>query len=775
MVPVSVVFLQLLTTRLSDLVDLLGDEWPRFRERLLETATTKLTDSRIANAIVKNALPGPAQDLVRQLMQDASAKAGAPFPAGETPNARVDAPAKRRTRGPVRKGGPRKVRPVGTESHAAASALIDKLTGVGGAPNSRGILELRDGGSSGPQVPVDGGNVLIQATGGAVKTVGDDPSATSEPAAQMSDRREITVTGHATGGEAVTHFDPGKVYTLQFRVGAPVPGNLASGDVAIEQIPEQGLKTYWVVTSANVEFLSEKATCKVEKVGGTWRAEFPLLIPDGGPSATQELSVMGPLTAGNLLVTIYAVAENRARDLYREVTVSLAGKPGISSDETCKLPQYTNLRTLHEWTTPPEHIQVTINNGNVDVSTKRFRTELYEFSEPFNPTVASLKGAIENVRTALDRLRDRQESYLNAIDDADMSARIQISPWQPYEKSNGWQPLPDNADAAHKTSFEQVQKSVEWRALATDAYNLFNTCFEQGTRLRTLVEKLLPGSRIDFHWIERGSAWVSHVPWALMYMDPVDVTGQALPDPERFFGFHFRIGSRCWRSNNGSVALGAPDQVHTMNLLYWGRKPTDPVAVEAEWQAREFAASASAKLIPDPASEGRKQQIVLALDQPQPSPVVLIYFYCHCSVGDGAQPCLRFGDTSNLEDRLDRTDMSARTIGDAPLIFANACSTAQTDPDMTNLLEQSFFQRGARAFIGTETKVPIRLASKFAWLYFQFFNRKVDRDPITAGEALTQTRMFLWTQFRNIGGLFYSMSNQYDLYLASNQEVLELR
>ena len=94
---------------------------------------------------------------------------------------------------------------------------------------------------------------------------------------------------------------------------------------------------------------------------------------------------------------------------------------------------------------------------------------------------------------------------------------------------------------------------------------------------------------------------------------------------------------------------------------------------------------------------------------------------------------------------------------------------------MTSELEKRFFQRGVRAFIGTETKVPIRLASKFAWLYFQFFFRLVDRDPMAAGEALTQTRMFLWTQFKNVGGLFYSLSNQYDLYLASDHEVLSLR
>jgi hypothetical protein len=62
-------------------------------------------------------------------------------------------------------------------------------------------------------------------------------------------------------------------------------------------------------------------------------------------------------------------------------------------------------------------------------------------------------------------------------------------------------------------------------------------------------------------------------------------------------------------------------------------------------------------------------------------------------------------------------------------------------------------------------------------LYFQFLYRQADPEfkPMAAGEALTQARMFLWTQYKNVGGLFYSLTNQYDLYLASNEEVLALR
>ena len=58
-------------------------------------------------------------------------------------------------------------------------------------------------------------------------------------------------------------------------------------------------------------------------------------------------------------------------------------------------------------------------------------------------------------------------------------------------------------------------------------------------------------------------------------------------------------------------------------------------------------------------------------------------------------------------------------------------------------------------------------------IFFYFFLRLVDKQqlPMAAGEAVAQTRLFLWSQYRNIGGLLYSYLNQYDLYMASDAEI----
>ena len=590
--------------------------------------------------------------------------------------------------------------------------------------------------------------------------------------------REITVTGHTLDGAAASHFEQGEIYRLRFRVGSAAAGNFAEGDITIKDVPKGGLRTHWVVTSTDVELVPQLSSGVIlQKIGRTWVAKFDLLIPEVGSSKAKEVAVVAGQRPGTLLVTIYAISTDGSREIYREVSVDLAGALAVTTDETCKAPNHTHLTTAHEWTTPPEHIQVSLKNGVADVSTKRHRLEIYEFVELFTATDTDLKGPIDNVRDSLEKLREVQEDYLNDLNHADMAAHLAGEAWRPYaEKANGWQPLPEQTDAVHRDAFARVQNSAEWRTLARDGYALFNRCFPQGTQLRAVLEKLLPGSRIDFHWSKQsGPGWVSHVPWALMYTEPVDVTGQSLAVPEKFMGLRFRIGSRSWTVNNGSVALGGPDTAHSVHLLYWGRKPGDEVAVEAQWQAEEYGKWKQSKLLPDLAEPDLKQQIVLALDAPGPSPVAVVYFYCHCNVGDGAQPCLRFGNTAKRDDTIGRADLSQRSIPDGPLLFANACTTAQADPHITSELEQSFFERGVRAFIGTETKVPIKLASKFAWLYFQFFFRRVDPAPMPAGEALTQARLFLWTQYQNVGGLFYSMANQYDLYLASNEELSPLR
>ena len=132
-------------------------------------------------------------------------------------------------------------------------------------------------------------------------------------------------------------------------------------------------------------------------------ATFELLIPESGTIRTEQIAFLAAAGAASALVTIYAVAADGVRELYREVSVDLEQAPVLEGDTVCKAPQHTHLASTHEWTTPPEHVQVTVTNGVAVVTTKRRWLEDYEFTEPFGATDGLISGAIQNVRTALER------------------------------------------------------------------------------------------------------------------------------------------------------------------------------------------------------------------------------------------------------------------------------------------------------------------------------------------------------------------------------------
>jgi hypothetical protein len=151
----------------------------------------------------------------------------------------------------------------------------------------------------------------------------------------------------------------------------------------------------------------------------------------------------------------------------------------------------------------------------------------------------------------------------------------------------------------------------------------------------------------------------------------------------------------------------------------------------------------------------------------------VLYLYCQTDSASPPTPQLRFGSTRQSSDLLSLPEIGLTPFDPPPLVFLNACISSGATAYTTNEFESLFFQRGCGAYIGTETKVPVQFASRFATVFFRFLYRDLDpaREPIAAGEAFTQTRLFFWTHFRNIGGLLYDYVNEYDLFLANDAEL----
>jgi hypothetical protein len=87
-----------------------------------------------------------------------------------------------------------------------------------------------------------------------------------------------------------------------------------------------------------------------------------------------------------------------------------------------------------------------------------------------------------------------------------------------------------------------------------------------------------------------------------------------------------------------------------------------------------------------------------------------------------------------------------------PLIFINACESADLTPRFYAGFVPYFLAKGARGVIGTECKTPVMFAIKFAEA---FFDHLLNGEPV--GESILRVRRELLEQHRNPLGLMYSV------------------
>jgi CHAT domain len=567
---------------------------------------------------------------------------------------------------------------------------------------------------------------------------------------------------------------------LKFQIGSPRAGLDITGDRTIsDEDVGEGVETEWVVASRGVvlEPVDGDPFIAVNADRGTWTARFTLAIPKDGASDTRSLRIAATTDADPRLNVIVFIRS----ELYRSIVVKLPLSDAVSNgslvaEDIAHTPvRHANLLTTHEWTTPPGTLALIVSGGGRAYARGDVRQgdgfTIAEVNEPFDwlGTPAKVAGLITNVRDSAEKLRASAEQYLVTIDASDLRQLLQ-APHPQYD----WSSLAFTADAAHADAWDAVSCSLQLRDLAVDGARLLNTFFPTGSASRAWLESLVPGWRLDITWLDTDPDWIAQVPWGLMYLGEPPAAGSPV-DPMRFLGLRFRLAYSSHRVPGASKALGALANTNRTHFLYWGSGERDVAGVEARRQEQEFAAWANQIFVPPAREPNRKAALLRALETPAPSPVNLLYLFCHCSVGEGNDPVLRFGGSIQPDDVVRRTEFGAAQLADRPLVFANACTTSSADPYVANELQDGFFARGCRAYIGTETKVPIVLASRFATIFFHYLYRRIDPDPMAAGEAMAQTRLFLWTNYLNIGGLFYSYVNQYELFMADDDEVLAMR
>ena len=136
----------------------------------------------------------------------------------------------------------------------------------------------------------------------------------------------------------------------------------------------------------------------------------------------------------------------------------------------------------------------------------------------------------------------------------------------------------------------------------------------------------------------------------------------------------------------------------------------------------------------------------------------ILYFYCHAEatgLTDAGGP-----DTSSLvltDARITLGDLNldaptTTQLRGSPLVFINACESAEMSPAFYDGFVPYFMAKGARGVVGTECKTPALFAA--AWAK-RFFERFLDGEPL-AGAFLALRREFL-EEHGNPLGLLYAV------------------
>jgi hypothetical protein len=557
--------------------------------------------------------------------------------------------------------------------------------------------------------------------------------------------------------------------------------NLATGEVVVraDDVPAEGLETNWTIT-AKVPLRAVGPEVEVTKrtttEGTYYFAHFGLHIPQEGESQTRRIGVSVLEESPELRVVIFVSGAKRYQydgsrfhrhELFRELSVVLPSSgAGLKRQEEVFVHlREAGLETPHETQTPPGVTQLTIRPPFVYVRAEADNDQRNS-DLPWNAAEAVIAGPIEDARSAALRLWTAHQDHFDAIDDGPYDLALAN-----YRYPGSWLDMPDQSSLEARSRWTEIVKGDALRDLADAGYRLGLELFPPENDLRQWLCSRRPGHLLDCSWSQASQGGISHVPWGLVYLPDLPSLGEPV-DPLGFLGLRFRL-RYSKRPLAGRRSLGkleqSSDPVAARLGFFWGS--TDPAAEEVVWQRSRWHDWPGFRFVPtEGAAKDPKAEVHSYLMQPGDTERVL-YLYCH-----GSADTLRFGDDSSQEGKFSLAELPTRPFADPPFIFLNACgSVGGDDPLRVHEIERRFTLRRCRAYLGTEIKIPIRFASRFADTFFHFFTRRHDERPMSAGEALAQTRLFYWSYFKNPGGLFYSLVDESEIFLATPEEVSSLR
>jgi hypothetical protein len=158
------------------------------------------------------------------------------------------------------------------------------------------------------------------------------------------------------------------------------------------------------------------------------------------------------------------------------------------------------------------------------------------------------------------------------------------------------------------------------------------------------------------------------------------------------------------------------------------------------------------------------QDFVNLMKDPNAPP--LIYFYCHAvskfpseEGGTDASKIALTDDKIALFDLKVKVRSSLPPLAKAPLVFLNACESAELSPYLYDGLMPFMIARGVRGMIGTEVETPALFAAEFA----KDFIRRFAAGGQPLGELLLDMRCEYLEKKNNVMGLVYALYSNGDV------------
>ncbi len=223
---------------------------------------------------------------------------------------------------------------------------------------------------------------------------------------------------------------------------------------------------------------------------------------------------------------------------------------------------------------------------------------------------------------------------------------------------------------------------------------------------------------------------ISHefpIPWAMLYFGEVK-TGSVL-SWDNFLGMRHVIEQLPRQVDmyidDETIVSNAPALSVSVNVdvRIDTQFKVDFVASQMkDWEDRGVLLQGAMQVV----TRTTKSDLLTALSAPSNDQIM--YLYCHAIASGPNDPgginasslALSDGVKVTLEDLYIEAPMDVRLPGN-PLIFLNACESAELTPAFYDGLVPYFLGKGARGVIGTECKMPALFATEFAKAFFPAF------------------------------------------------------